>query len=217
MTRYFVSSTPPPPPPPLSSSTSASSATSQSTTTAAATTTTTTTTRQSDPLAMVGQIIPRKQIIKNKNSIVNTAVTKNAASRPPQTTGSTNANAYTRTTTASSNSSNHYHNSLQIVRVGLPLILFSVLSAWVVSNAYGGKLKELEVAQGKTSISIRQAALEAEHTEMLERLNHIVQSDYDNTKRIQRPEEVLEQRRLERQRRNVWYRRWYRAVTGQEE
>ena len=214
MTRYFVSSTPPPPP--LSSSTSASSATSQSTIAAA----TTTTTRQSDPLAMVGQIIPRKQIIKNKNSIVNTAATKNAASRPPKTTGSTNANAYTRTTTASStssNSSNHYHNSLQIVRVGLPLILFSVLSAWVVSNAYGGKLKELEVAQGKTSISIRQAALEAEHTEMLERLNHIVQSDYDNTKRIQRPEEVLEQRRLERQRRNVWYRRWYRAVTGQQE
>jgi hypothetical protein len=109
------------------------------------------------------------------------------------------------------------NNSLQIVRVGLPLILFSVLSAWVVSNAYGGKLKELEVSQGKTSISIRQAALEAEHTEMLERLNKIVQSDYDNTKRIQRPEEVLEQRRLERQRRNVWYRRWYRAVTGQKE
>ena len=217
MTRYFVSSTPPPPPPPppLSSSTSAASATSQSTN-AAATTTTTTTTRQSDPLAMVGQIIPRKQIIKNKNSIVNTAATKNAASRPPKPTGSTNATG-TTTGTSSSNSSSHYHNSLQIVRVGLPLILFSVLSAWVVSNAYGGKLKELEVAQGKTSISIRQAALEAEHTEMLERLNHIVQSDYDNTKRIQRPEEVLEQRRLERQRRNVWYRRWYRAVTGQQE
>jgi hypothetical protein len=96
-------------------------------------------------------------------------------------------------------------------------MLFSVLAAWVVSNAYGGKLKELEVSQGKSSISIRQAALEAEHTDMMERLNKIVQSDYDNTKRIQRPEEVLEQRRLERQKRNVWYRRWYRAISGQSE
>jgi hypothetical protein len=137
----------------------------------------------------------------------------NAAKLAAKTTTTTSSIPYSNTHTDTGTTT----SSLQVIRVGLPLILFSVLSAWVVSNAYGGKLKEMEVSQGKTSMSIRQAAFEAEHTEMLERLNKIVQSDYDNTKRIQRPEEVLERRRLERQRRNVWYRRWYRALTGQKE
>jgi hypothetical protein len=51
-----------------------------------------------------------------------------------------------------------------------------------------------------------------EHDEMLERLNKIVAKDFDNTKRIKRPQEVLEERRLERERRNRWYRRLYRWV-----
>ena len=90
--------------------------------------------------------------------------------------------------------------------------MFALLSAWVVSNAYAGKLRELETSQGKASVSVRQAAMEEEHEEMLERLNHIVAADFDNTKRIQRPEEVLEERRRERQRRNAWFRRLYRWV-----
>ena len=90
--------------------------------------------------------------------------------------------------------------------------MFALLSAWVLSNAYAGKLRELEASQGKASVSVRQAAMEEEHEEMLERLNHIVAADFDNTKRIKRPEEVLEERRRERQRRNAWYRRLYRWV-----
>ena len=101
------------------------------------------------------------------------------------------------------------------VKAGLPLVLFALLSAWVVSNAYGGKLRELEASQGKASVSIRQAAVEQEHEEMLERLNQIVAADFDNTKRIKRPEEVLEERRRERKRRNAWYRRLYRWVFRQ--
>lgn len=100
----------------------------------------------------------------------------------------------------------------RIFLAGVPLILFALLSAWVVSNAYGGKLRELEASQGKVSMSIRQAALEEEHDEMMERLTKIVAEDFDNTKRIKRPEEILEERRKERERRNVWYRRMYRWV-----
>jgi hypothetical protein len=112
-------------------------------------------------------------------------------------------------------SSSSYGQSMHWIRAGLPLILFSILSAWVVSNAYGGKLRELEASQGKSSISIRQAALEEEHEEMMERLSKIVATDYDNTKRIKRPEEVLEERRLERQKRNAWHRRFYRWISNQ--
>ena len=49
---------------------------------------------------------------------------------------------------------------------------------------------------------------------MVEKLNHFVNQEFDNTKRIQRPEEVLEQRRQEREKRNVWYRRFGRWITG---
>jgi len=57
--------------------------------------------------------------------------------------------------------------------------------------------------------------VEEEHEEMLERLNKIVQTDFDNTKRIKRPEEVLEERRRERERRNAWHRRLYRWAFGE--
>lgn len=103
------------------------------------------------------------------------------------------------------------------VKAGLPLVLFALLSAWVVSNAYGGKLRELEASQGKASKSVRQAAMEQEHEEMLERLNKIVATDFDNTKRIKRPEEILEERRKERERRNAWHRRLYRWVFRKED
>jgi hypothetical protein len=106
-----------------------------------------------------------------------------------------------------------------MIKAGIPLVLFSILSAWVVSNAIGGKLKEMETSRGMTSVSVRQAALQHEHDEMMDRLTKIVsdENNFDNTKRIQRPHEILEQRRQERERRNVWYRRYYRYVTGQKE
>ena len=117
-----------------------------------------------------------------------------------------------RTFAATTNSDSGSPNL--VLKAGLPFVLFSVLASWVVSNALGGKLKEQEVSQGKTSISLRQAKLKEEHDEMMERLNKIVQADFDNTKRIKRPHEILEERRLERERRNKWYRRWWRNVKG---
>jgi hypothetical protein len=51
---------------------------------------------------------------------------------------------------------------------------------------------------------------------MIQKINKIKATDFDNTKRIQRPEEVLEIRAKERERRNVWYRRAWRWVSGQQ-
>ena len=99
--------------------------------------------------------------------------------------------------------------------IGAPFVLFSVMGAWVVANAIEGRLKEREVSKGQSSKSLRQAALETEHEEMMERLNKIVSSDYDNTRRIKRPHEILEERRLEREKRNAWHRRAYRAIFGE--
>lgn len=101
-----------------------------------------------------------------------------------------------------------------LIKAGLPFVFFSVLASWVVSSAIGGKLKERELSRGLESKSIRQAKLEEEHEEMIERLNKIVETDFDNTKRIKRPHEILEERRKERKSRNRWYRRLYRAVIG---
>jgi hypothetical protein len=102
---------------------------------------------------------------------------------------------------------------LPLLQAGLPLILFTILGLWVTSHAYGGKLRELEASRGQSSLSLRQAALAQEHDSMMERLNRIAAQDFDN-KRILRPEEILEQRRLARQRRNAWHRRLYRWVAG---
>jgi len=101
-----------------------------------------------------------------------------------------------------------------LLKAGMPFVLFSVLAAWVVSNALDGKLREMEASQGKVSKSIRQAKMEEEHEEMLERLNKIVAQDFDNTKRIKRPDEILEERRREREKRNAWHRRLYRWAVG---
>ena len=90
------------------------------------------------------------------------------------------------------------------------------MAAWTLQNALSGRLKEMEASQGKVSKSLRQAALEEEHEEMMERLNHIVNNtEFDNEKRIKRPEDILEERRLERQRRNAWHRRLYRRIFGE--
>lgn len=64
--------------------------------------------------------------------------------------------------------------------------------------------------------SERQAVMDKEHDDMMDKLNKVMKEDFDNTKRIERPEEVLARRRKERQSRNVWYRRWWRNITGQQ-
>jgi hypothetical protein len=63
--------------------------------------------------------------------------------------------------------------------------------------------------------SERQAVMDKEHDEMMDKLNYIMKEDFDNTKRIERPDEVLERRRKEREAKNVWYKRIWRGVTGQ--
>mmetsp|Transcript_53485 Transcript_53485/g.81127 ORF Transcript_53485/g.81127 Transcript_53485/m.81127 type:complete len:140 (+) Transcript_53485:150-569(+) len=106
--------------------------------------------------------------------------------------------------------------SLYISRAGLPLVLFCGLGVWVVANGIEGKNKERDAFQGRMSKSDRQARLEQEHDDMVEKLNKIVSQDFDNTKRIERPDEILARRRKEREDRNVWYRRYWRAMTGKE-
>ena len=100
----------------------------------------------------------------------------------------------------------------QFIRAGLPFIGFSLLSFWAVRNALDGKTKERDASMGNVSISLRQLALQEEHDEMMDRLNQIVKQKFDNTKRIKRPEEVLAERKAERDRRNRWYNRFYRYV-----
>jgi hypothetical protein len=58
--------------------------------------------------------------------------------------------------------------------------------------------------------------MEEEKNEMMEKLNKIQKQDFDNTKRIERPEEILERRKRERERKNVWYRKWGRWIAGRE-
>jgi hypothetical protein len=47
-------------------------------------------------------------------------------------------------------------------------------------------------------------------------MSAVLKKDFDNTKRIERPEEVLARRRKERQQQNQWYKRWWRAVRGEQ-
>ena len=63
--------------------------------------------------------------------------------------------------------------------------------------------------------SERQARLEKEQEDMMSKINKVRKTEFDNTKRIERPEEILERRRKERERRNRWYKRTWRYVTGQ--
>mmetsp|Transcript_20566 Transcript_20566/g.31354 ORF Transcript_20566/g.31354 Transcript_20566/m.31354 type:complete len:192 (+) Transcript_20566:155-730(+) len=100
------------------------------------------------------------------------------------------------------------------VRAGLPMILFSLGSLWVVQIAMDGKNKEREKFKGETSRSERQARMDEEKEDMMNILNKKMQEDFDNTKRIERPDQVLERRRKERERRNVWYRRCARRIFG---
>merc|ERR1712071_292099 len=101
--------------------------------------------------------------------------------------------------------------SVTFVKAGLPFLLFVAGSAYVLSSAIEGKNKEREVSQGAhQSKSERQYKMEKEKNEMMEKLQRDLKKDFDNTKRIERPEEVLERRRIEREKRNKWYNRWRR-------
>lgn len=102
--------------------------------------------------------------------------------------------------------------SLYMFRAGAPMILFCGLGVWVVSNGIEGKNKERDAAQGRLSVSERQAMMAKEHDDLVERMNHVISKDFDNTKRIERPEEILARRRKEREARNVWYKRWWRSI-----
>jgi hypothetical protein len=132
--------------------------------------------------------------------------------------------------------------SLSFTKAGLPLLLFSVLGVWVVANGIEGRNKERDTFQGRISKCVfgvlavskhlgdlilrflslfacrseRQAVMEKEHDDMMDKLSHIVEQDFDNTKRIERPEDILARRRKEREIRNVWYKRWGRWFIGRE-
>lgn len=63
--------------------------------------------------------------------------------------------------------------------------------------------------------SERQARLEKEQEDMMEKINKIRKSDFDNTKRIERPEDILERRKRQRESYNKWYKRAWRKITFQ--
>ena len=102
------------------------------------------------------------------------------------------------------------------VKAGLPFLLFSVGASLVLKSAVEGKNIERDKSKGLVTKSERQARLDSERDEMVEKLNKRIKTvDFDNTKRIQRPEEILERRKKEREERNRWYKRTWRWITWQ--
>mmetsp|Transcript_13246 Transcript_13246/g.32189 ORF Transcript_13246/g.32189 Transcript_13246/m.32189 type:complete len:156 (-) Transcript_13246:1021-1488(-) len=102
------------------------------------------------------------------------------------------------------------------MKAGLPLILFSVGASLVLKSAVEGKNLERDKSKGLVTKSERQARLDAERDNMMEKLNKRIETvEFDNTKRIERPEEILERRQKEREDRNRWHKRGWRWVTGQ--
>ena len=85
----------------------------------------------------------------------------------------------------------------------------------MLKSGIEGKQKESDMAKGVVSKSERKARLEKEQNNMLEKINKVRKTDFDNTRRIERPEEILERRKQERAKRNIWYRRAWRTVTFQ--
>ena len=102
------------------------------------------------------------------------------------------------------------------VKAGLPLLLFSVGASVMLKSGVEGKNIERDKSKGFVSKSERQARLDAERDQMMEKLNKRIKTqDFDNTKRIERPEEILERRKKERENRNRWYKRTWRWLAGQ--
>ena len=57
--------------------------------------------------------------------------------------------------------------------------------------------------------------MDKEHDDMMDKFSKMVkEDDFDNTKRIERPDEVLERRRKERVARNRWYKKAWSYVQG---
>lgn len=54
------------------------------------------------------------------------------------------------------------------------------------------------------SKSERQARMEKERDEML-KMEYLAKVEFDNTKRIERPKDIMEKRWIEREYRNQWY------------
>lgn len=103
------------------------------------------------------------------------------------------------------------------VKAGLPFLLFSVGASLVLKSAVEGKNIERDKSKGLVSKSERQARLDSEKDDMMEKLNKKwKKQDLDNTKRIERPEEILERRKKEREDRNKWHRRAWRWATFQQ-
>mmetsp|Transcript_8329 Transcript_8329/g.15060 ORF Transcript_8329/g.15060 Transcript_8329/m.15060 type:complete len:158 (-) Transcript_8329:316-789(-) len=102
------------------------------------------------------------------------------------------------------------------VKAGLPFLLFSVGASLVLKNGLEGKNIERDKSRGFVTKSERQARLDSERDDMMEKLNKRIKTvDFDNTKRIERPEEILDRRMKEREDRNKWYNRTWRFVTRQ--
>lgn len=102
------------------------------------------------------------------------------------------------------------------IKAGLPFLLFSVGASLVLKSALEGKNIERDKSKGLVSKSERQARLDSERDDMMEKLTKRIETvDFDNTKRIERPEEILERRKKEREERNRWFKRSWRWATGQ--
>ena len=104
------------------------------------------------------------------------------------------------------------HSAKPFIRAGLPFLLFIIGGSYFLSISIDDRLKEKDIDKG--SKSDRQFEMEQEKEELMAKMSKTIQ-DFDNTKRIERPEEVLARRKKEREDRNRWYRRTWRWVTGQ--
>jgi len=107
--------------------------------------------------------------------------------------------------------------SRPFIRAGLPFLLFMFGGAYFLSISLNDRLKENEqTRQLGGSKSEREFIMEEEKSNLLRKLQKDIETkDFDNTRRIERPEEVLARRKLEREQRNKWYRRSWRWITGQ--
>ena len=97
--------------------------------------------------------------------------------------------------------------SSNLIRQGLPTIGFVILGAYSLSVFVEGKNKAIDLSRGK-SVSEREAEVEKEYKKILAKLP----KDFDNTKRVQRPDDLyriekekfLKKRAAERKEKGRW-------------
>mmetsp|Transcript_11422 Transcript_11422/g.17319 ORF Transcript_11422/g.17319 Transcript_11422/m.17319 type:complete len:146 (-) Transcript_11422:87-524(-) len=104
------------------------------------------------------------------------------------------------------------------MRVGMPFLLFVAGGTYFLSIALDDRLKDKEqMRELGGSKSDRQFQMEQEKENLLRKLQKDIETkEFDNTRRIERPEEVLARRKKEREERNRWYKRTWRWITGGE-